>query len=304
MKTFVIAQHHGVFLTLESLIDCGVNDIVVIIPGSQVNKYNKMYNENSNNPEYAAFRNYDKAISNYVKSKQTDDINIEAYVLDDFEIRDTVCSTLKAALMTGTNEIVTCILSGIVVIKNYTDTIKHELGVKEFGACFSRVYYNDPRLSMYHMLGLPRDDRSLDVGFFVADLSKIKESQLTNDSAFLNDTTKRKQVSIISRDYNGRDDVLIGNAISARQTLIHHNRILKGYVVNVWNKAIKSTDSLKSEEIFGYPLDKYGKYADIVGNYLPISTKNRILANAKETARWTEGLYDCAEVIDLDFVDG
>ena len=44
MKTFVIAQHHGVFLTLNSMIENGIDDIHVIIPGSQVEKYNKMYN--------------------------------------------------------------------------------------------------------------------------------------------------------------------------------------------------------------------------------------------------------------------
>lgn len=303
MKTFVIAQHHGVFLTLESLIDCGVNDIVVIIPGSQVEKYNKMYSENPNNAEYTAFKDYDKRIAEYVKQKQSV-VSIEAYVLDDFDVRSTVCSTLKAALLTGTREIVTCIMAGVIVIKDYTDVVKFELGVKEFGACFTRVYYNDPRLAMYHMLGLPRDDRSLDVAFFIADLSKIGEHMLTNDSTYLNDAMKRKQVSIISRSLNGRDDVLIGAAISARQTLIHHTRILSGYVVNVWNKAIKSTDSLKSEEIYAYPLDKYGYYVERVGSYLPRSTKNKILANSKETARWTSGFYDCAEVIDLDFVDG
>jgi len=97
---------------------------------------------------------------------------------------------------------------------------------------------------------------------------------------------------------------LIGAAISARQTMTHHMKILKGYVINTWNKAIRGGDSLKSEEIFGYPLDYYGKYAERVGNYLPRSTKNKIIANGNETAKWTSGLYDCYEVIDLDFVDG
>jgi hypothetical protein len=300
MKTFVIAQHHGVFLTLESLINCGIDNIVVIIPGSQVEKYNKMYNENPTNPEYVAFKDYDKKIAEYIK--QQSNLNIQAYVLDDFEIKNTVCSTLKAALLTDTREIVTCIMAGIVVIKDYTEIIKNELGVKEFGACFTRVYYNDPRLSMYQMLGLPKDDRSLDVGFFVADLTKINENQLTSDSAYLNDATKRKQVSFISRAFNGRDDILIGSAISARQTLIHHTRILNGFVVNLWNKAIKGSDQLKSEEIFGYPFDIYGQYVDKVGNFLPKTTRNRIAANGKETARWTSGFHQCNEVIDQDFI--
>ena len=81
MKTFVIAQHHGVFLTLESLINEGIDDIVVVIPGSQVEKYNKMYSENSTNQEFQVFKNYDSLIGNYIKSKN---VNIQAYVYEDY----------------------------------------------------------------------------------------------------------------------------------------------------------------------------------------------------------------------------
>lgn len=297
MKTFVIAQHHGVFLTLESLLDNNIDDIVVIIPNSQVEKYNKMYNENSTNPEFKIFKDYDKLISQYIKSKNVD---IQAYVYDDFDIKNTVVSTLNFIAALGTQEIVACILSGSVAVKDYTQFAKNSIDFKEFAACYTRVYENHPQLSMYHMIGLNRQDKSLDVNFFIVDMTKIKDSQLNvTDSTLLNDMSKRKQVTILPRDYNGRDDVLIGNAISARQTIVHNLKIQHGFIANLWNKACKPSEVLKSEEIYGYPFHIYSKYTKKIYGYLPQSTANRIILNGEETAKCTGGLYECLDIIDL-----
>ena len=170
MKTFVIAQHHGVFLTLNSMIENGIDDIHVIIPGSQVEKYNKMYNENSNNSEYAAFKDYDKAIGSFIK-QQT--ISIQAFIYDDFDIRNTVQSTINAIHLTGCQEIVACVMAGSLVVNDYRDHAKQALLFKELGTCYSRVYQGHSQLSMYHMIGLPQVDRSMDVNFFIVDMSKI-----------------------------------------------------------------------------------------------------------------------------------
>lgn len=297
MKTFVIAQHHGVFLTLESMLDCGIDDITVVIPGSQVEKYNKMYNENSHVKEFQAFKDYDKAIGNYIKSKNA---SIKAFVYDDFDIRNTVSSVLNFISLTGTNEIVACVMSGSIVLKDYQIAAKEAIQFKEFGMCLSRVYQNNPSLSMYHMLGLPPMDKSMDVNFFVVDMSKITGAQLEmRDADLLNGAVKRKQIALIDRAFNGKDDVLIGTAISARQTLAHHLKMLSGYVVNVWNKSIKSTDAHKSEEIYGYPFHVYGTYVKKVEIYLPESTVKKIVSNGNETEKWTGGLYDCLDIIDL-----
>lgn len=297
MKTFVIAQHHGVFLTLQSLIDCGIEDVIVIVPGSQVTKYNKMYNDNPTNPEFQAFKDYDKKIGEFVKANNT---NYKVYVFDDFDIRNTVSSTLRFVEAFGCGEIAVAILSGTIVIKDFTQCIKQDLMLKTFGGCLARVYQNNQQLSMYHMLGMPQMDKSIDVNFFVADMTKLGSLDLAlSDSELLSNLIKNKQLTYLPRDYNGKDDVLIGAAISARQTIAHNLKIQHGYIVNLWNKSIKGNDALKSEEIYGYPLNIYSKYVKPVANYLPKSTVNKIITNGNETERWTGGLYDCLDIIDL-----
>lgn len=296
MKSFVIAQHHGCFLTLQSMVDSGIDDITVIIPGSQVSKYNSMYQENSSNPEFLAFKDYDKAIGGFIKQLNP---NIKAYVVDDFDIKNTVQSTLQVIQDLGVTQIVACIMSGALIIKDYTVSAKDALMFKELGMCQSRVYQNSNSLSMYHMLGLPQRDNAFDVNFFVADMSKILPTQLTQgDSKLLSDCTKRKQITVIDREFNGKDDVLIGSAISARQTIAHNLNIQAGYVVNLWNKSIKSNSSLKSDEIFGYPLNFYGKYVRKVSQYLPKSTVAKIITNSDDTDKATSGLYECVDIID------
>ena len=297
MKTFVIAQHHGVFLTLQSMKDCGIDNIIIIIPSSQVNKYNNMHSERSHDPEFQAFKDYDKKISEFVKSN---DLDAKVFVFDDFDIRNTVTSTLKFIDAFGCKEIAVCVLSGAVILKDYRQDIKGDMMQKTFGACLSRVYQSYPPLCMYHMLGLPQVDKSIDVNFFAIDMTKITPNFINmTDGEFLNLLAKNKQLNHIPRDYNGKDDVLIGTAISARQTITHNLKIQSGYIANLWNKSIRPNDMLKSEEIYGYPLNIYGKYVRQVRNYLPKSTVSKIIANGDETEKVTSGLYECLDIIDL-----
>lgn len=297
MKTFVIAQHHGVFLTLDSMIDQGIKNIQVIIPGSQVIKYNKMYEENKDNKEYAAFKDYDKTIAVFIKIK---DPSIQAFIYDDFNIRNTIVSTINAIKLAGVNEIVACIMSGALVIKDYTSIGKDSLQFREMGACYSRVYGSDRQLAMYHMLGMANEDQSIDTNFFIVDMTKVSSNQLSmDDKSLIQDMVKRKKFNVLNRMFNGKDDVLIGSAISARQTVAHNLTIQSGYVVSLWNKVIKPADLLSSDEYFGYPFNCYGKYVEESGHYLPGSTADKIMANSAETKRWTSGLESCLDIIDL-----
>ena len=297
MKTILVAQHHGTFFTLNSLREHGIEDVTIIIPGSQVEKYNKMYNENTANPDFAAFKDYDKLISSYIKENN---LKYKVYVVDDFDVKNTFVSTLRVAADLGYREIVTCILSGAIVNKDYTLHIKDALNFKTFGMCYSRVYQNHNQLSMYHMIGLPSNDPSLDLNFYVVDLTKVAaQDLLLGDSQLLSEAVKKKIVAFISREFNGRDDPLIGTAISARQTIAHNLKIQSGFVVSLWNKCIKSNDSLKSEEVYGYPFDIYGKYSVGLDGYLPKSTLNKIRINSAETQKLTSGLYQCLDIIDL-----
>jgi hypothetical protein len=297
MKTILIAQHHGTFFTLNSLKEKGITDVTIIIPGSQVNKYNDMYNNNSSNPEYKPFEKYDNLVSSFLKKNN---LNYKAYVVEDFDVRNTLVSTLKVIADLGYQEIVACILSGTVVNKDYRSTAKEALNFKTFGMCYSRVYHGHNQLSMYHMLGLPQHDPSLDLNFFIVDMSKIKLSDLQKgDGELLSESVKKKQVNIIGREYNGKDDALIGTAISARQTIAHNLKIQSGYIVNLWNKSIKANSLLKSEEFYGYPLNIYSTLGANLDGYLPKSTLDKIITNGKETEKLTSGLYECLDIIDL-----
>ena len=117
MKTILIAQHHGTFFTLNSLKEHGIKDVTIIIPGSQVSKYNKMYSENPSNSDFTAFKDYDKLISSYVKNNNLD---YKVYVVEDFDVRNSFVSTLRVAMDLGYQEIIACILSGAVINKDYT----------------------------------------------------------------------------------------------------------------------------------------------------------------------------------------
>lgn len=297
MKTFVIAQHHGTFLTLSSLASHNITDVTVIIPGSQVAKYNKMYAENSRNPEYSVFRDYDKLIMSFIKENN---LGFKAYVVDDFDIRNTFVSTLKVINEITNTEIVACLLSGSIVNRDFRSEAKGALAMKRFGMCYSRVYQGNAQLSMYGMLGLPPNDPSVDLNFFLVDMSKITYQDLSStDSQVLSEGARKKQMSSLPRDFNGKDDILIGTAISARQTIAHNLKMQSGFIVNLWNKSIKPNSQLKSEEIYGYPFDIYSRYCENLDGYLPRTTINKIRENGNETAMWTSGLYDCLDIIDL-----
>lgn len=297
MKTIVIAQHHGTFFTLNSLKENNIDDVIIIIPGSQVAKYNKMYNDNPNNLDFKAFKDYDKLISSYLKANNLD---YKAYVVDDFDVKNMFVSTLNVLSDLGLQEIVTCILSGALVNKDYRPWVRDTLQHKTFGLCYSRVYQTHNQLSMYHMIGLKQQDLSLDLNFCIVDMSKVNSQQLAmSDSQLLSEATKKKQVCVISRQFNGKDDALIGTAISARQTIAHNLKIQSGFITNLWNKCIKSNEALKSEEFYGYPLNFYSRYSVNLHGYLPASTLRKIKINGDETEKLTSGLYECLDIIDL-----
>jgi hypothetical protein len=200
----------------------------------------------------------------------------------------------------GYNEIVACILSGAIVNNDYTNHVKDALGFKTYGLCYSRVYNNDNQLSMYHMIGLPQHDSSFDLNFFVVDVTKVQALDLEKtDSQLLSDAAKKKNITVLGREFNGKDDPLIGTAISARQTIGHNLKIQSGFIVNLWNKSIKTNDSLRSEEVYGYPFNLYSKYTDNLDSFLPETTLNKIRINGKETEKLTSGLYGCLDIIDL-----
>lgn len=296
MKTFVIAQHHGVFLTLQSLIDQGINDIVVIIPDSQVNKYNKMYEDNVSREEFKIFKDFDKRVKTFIDAN---DKTIELFIVDDFDISNTVTSILRIINTLEFKGKVACLMAGTVVLKDYREAV-NSVATKPFNFCMSRVYQEDRHLSMYHMIGLPKVDKSVDVNFFVVDIDSMTENDfVSKDVQLLNNANATKRMNYISREFNAKDDPLLGNAISARQTVVHNLRSQSSYILNLWNKVIVQYDRQKSEEFFAYPYEYYGKYAEAVKDNLPVTTVHRIVKNGNESKKWVGGLVECIDIIDL-----
>lgn len=301
MKVFVIAQHHGVMLTLNSLLDSGIKDFSVIIPTSQVEKYNKMYNENTGNPDFEIFKNFDKRVKKFADLAGVErGASISVFSADNFDVRNTVASMLNILRDGGiTSEKVSCQMAGTITLKDYRSKAEQIVN-NPFGFCFSRVYGRDRRLSMYHMLGLPKVDNSLDNNFFVIDMSKIENRHFVgNDRALLSEAQKNKQITYLPREFNFKDDILIGDAISARETVCHNLRASRGYNLNFWNKSMQPFERQKSEEIFGYPYDFYSKYAMLSREHLPQGTVNKIIENGSHTEKYVKDLRTCIDIIDL-----
>lgn len=303
MKVFVIAQHHGVMLTLNSLIDSGIKEMSVIVPTTQIEKYDRMYHENSTNPDYTIFKNFDKRIKRFADLASVErDASIDVFNADNFDIRNTVSSMLTIIQELGINsEKVACQMAGTITLKDYRRKGEEVLN-NPFGFCYSRVYEKNRRLAMYHMIGLPRVDNSLDNNFFLVDMLKINSriiNQAANDRQLLIEAQKNKQITYLPREFNFKEDPLIGSAISARETVCHNLRASKGYNLNFWNKSMQAFDKQKSEEIFGYPYDFYAKYAAISKEHLPIGTVNKIRENGKHTETYVKELRTCMDIIDL-----
>jgi len=296
MKTFVIAQHHGVFLTLQSLFNNNIDNIVVIIPESQISKYNKMYKENTSKQEFKIFEDFDKRVKRFIDNSGK---NIDLFIVDDFDVANAVTSTIRTINTLEYKGYITCLMAGTIVLNDFRKEVKNSTD-KTFGLCLSRVYQEDRHLSMYHMIGLPKVDKSLDINFFTVNMDNISENDiLSNDIQLLNNASVTKRITHLPRKFNAKDDVLIGNAISARQTVVHNLRSQDSYVLNLWNKAISQYDRLKSEDFFAYPFEHYGKYAEAVKDNLPFTTAHRIIKNGNESRIWAGGLKECIDIIDL-----
>ncbi len=280
MKTLVIiATHHGSFLTIKSALKNSSHDkLVVLVPRSQVDKYNKMYEENIHkSSEFEIFKDYDKLVTNFCGT--------EVFVVDDWDQNNTVSSTIDVLAGLNSNGKHFAVSAGALILKDpFTNEIMDLLETHKLAISKPRVYGDNKRLSMYHMIGLPRNDSTFDANIFAVNMDKVEEIP-TVDGVLLQELTNTKQQSDLPRKYNMKHDVLIGTAISARETVMHNIKASKSFVINFWMPAIKKYEDLYPEETFGYPFDIYLDYAEQVEDYLPASTYNRIKDESMEESR-------------------
>lgn len=287
MKTLVIiATHHGSFLTIKSALKNSSHDkLIVLVPKSQVDKYNKMYEENiQKSSEFEIFKDYDKLVTKFCKT--------EVFVVDDWDSNNTVSSTIDVLASLNSKGKHFVVGAGMLILKDpFTNEIMDNLETHKLAISRPRVYGENKRLNMYHMIGLPKNDSTFDANVFAVNMDKIEELS-SIDSVLLQELSNTKQKFNLPREYNMKHDALIGTAISARETVMHNIRSSKSIVINFWMPAIKKYEDLYPEETFGYPFDIYLDYAEQVEDYLPSSTYNRIKQNGEATKYWIKDIRD------------
>tara|TARA_R110000868_G_scaffold137027_1_gene350391 strand:- start:1805 stop:2680 length:876 start_codon:yes stop_codon:yes gene_type:complete len=287
MKTLVIiAAHHGSFLTIKSALKNSSHDkLIVLVPRSQVDKYNKMYEENIHkSSEFEIFKDYDKLVTNFCGT--------EVFVVDDWDSNNTVSSTIDVlrGLESKGNHFV--VGAGLLILTDpFTPQLLEKLNDKRIIIGKTRVYGEDKRLNMYHMIGMPREDQGFDANVFAVNVDLFEEIP-TTDSKLIQDSIFVKKMEKLPRGFNMKHDPLIGTAISARETVMHNVRSVQACIINFWMPAIKKYEDLYSEETFGYPFDVYLDYAEQVEDYLPASTYNRIKQNGEATKYWIKDIRD------------
>jgi hypothetical protein len=287
MKTLVIvATHHGAFLTIKSAMKNSSHDkMIVIVPRSQVDKYNRMYSENiSRSQEFEIFKDYDKLVTKFCKT--------EVFVVDDWDMNNTVATTVETLMALQSKGRHFVVNAGLIILSDpFTDDILIKLDEKRVIIGKTRVYGDDRRLNMYHMIGMPREEPGYDANVFAVNIDLFTEIAKT-DMKLIQDSIFYKKMDKLPRKFNMKHDPLIGTAISARETVMHNIKSSKASVINFWMPAIKKYDDLYPEETFGYPFDIYLDYAKKVKAYLPESTYNRIELNGEATKYWIKDIRD------------
>lgn len=286
MKTLVIvATHHGAFLTIKSALKNSSHErMIVLIPRSQVDKYNKMYEDNLNNPEFEAFKDYDKTVVKFCKK--------DVFVVDDWDQNNTISCVIDVLSNLNSKGNHFVIGAGNLILKDpFTEELSQILSTNALAITRSRVYSDNKRLNMYHMIGLPKDDNIVDANLFALNMDSFTQIPF-NDSSLLLELSNTKKRVLLPRHFNMKYDPLIGTAISARETIMHNVRAAKAIAINFWMPSIKKYEQLHSEETFGYPFDIYLEYAKQVKKYLPSTTFERIKQNGEATKYWIKDIRE------------
>jgi hypothetical protein len=287
MKTLVIiATHHGSFLTIKSALKNSSHDkLVVLVPRSQVDKYNKMYEENIyKSSEFEIFKDYDKLVTNFCGT--------EVFVVDDWDQNNTVSSTIDVLTGLGSKGKHFIVGAGLLILTDpFTSQLLEKLEDKKIIIGKTRVYGEDRRLNMYHMIGMPKEEQGFDANVFAVNVDLFEDIP-TTDLKLIQDSIFFKKMEKLPRGFNMKHDPLIGTAISARETVMHNVKSAQACVINFWMPVIKKYEDLYPEETFGYPFDIYLDYAEQVEDYLPASTYNRIKQNGEATKYWIKDIRD------------
>lgn len=244
MNVLVIATHHGAFLTLQQLKQWKIDNVTVVIPQSQIDKYKTFDGE--------VFTNYMQNMKKFCGRK------IPLYVSDDWKPNN----KLRAAYnfihtIGGTGKWVVLEAGSLLGAKHHTYP-----STSTFGVVHARVH---PKMKkLYRMLG---QEESSDV--------------ICASSFFINMDDASMRVSYIDPTLVHRPDILFAQSFGTMWCIRYRQMVYKCFTVNFWMEAIRSKQ--EQGELVAYPYDFYMTYAKKVKKYLPETTYNNILANGTQT---------------------
>jgi len=259
MNFLVMAQHHGAFITLESIPKD--SNVVVFVPQSQIDKY-------SGFPE-PVFKNYFANLKKYCDKK-----GYELYIVE--HSRDNMFTFCSESLFQIGKKGVWAVLPAGAIYQSTPN-----MAGKRAAFVRGRVFDKDRRLAMYSMIGLPENDPYINNAAFFLNLDEIPVGSF-KDSLMLSggDVVELGSMGI------GRPDPLVGKALSALECLRMRTKSIKSHVLYYWMQVIARKHA--EQEFLAYPFEQYAVYAKKVKKQLPESTYEVIVQNSEQSAFYKE----------------
>jgi len=246
MNILVIATHHGAFVTLQQLKQWNYENVLVVIPQSQIDKYSKLKGE--------IFTEYERNIERFCRGK------FKVYVAewDQSKKLQSAKATLEALGATA---------SWLVLESGTLLGGAHSRGLPPcnttYGLTYRRVHPKMKRL--YTMLGEDEESKVVCLNSFIVNL---------DDSS--------GRVSILDSNLFHRPDVLYAKSFGMLWCLRYQQMVQDALTLNFWMEAIRSEQ--EDGEWVAYPYDWYKGYASKVKKYLPASSYTNIVENGEMTA--------------------
>lgn len=281
VNILVIANHHGAFLTLQSIIDHidDVDEVMVIIPTSQIEKYGK-----ESDPIFTGFKD------NIIKFAKK--IHNAKIFIGDYDPQNpvTFCNAyLEESCGTWLMLNAGSLFNGITGWQPRIDSMETLL----YGITKDRIYQKIPNMDMYHMVGFgppaPWDDHYK--GSMLINANKLSPHPVPEIMALQN-SASNGTLKLMPNFMFAHPDSLVTLALGARDIVAFNARSTHALTMNFWAPAITPPERLEDECFHGFPLDKYGETAKKVKKFLPVKSYNNIIANAKQTHDWVSGLRE------------
>jgi hypothetical protein len=280
-NVFLIASHHGVFLTLESLkkLKEDIGELVIVIPEDKLEKYSNM--------EGAEFKNFQKLIV-----KQAKKIKKEAGIYTaKFDIFRRVSQTAEFLREINASGVWLQVCAGSVVNRLPGARILGEMADKYLLMSPMRCYEGNKRLDMYAMLGEPdlKAHEKQNTATFVINADHIPVNILP-DMFMIREAIDRLMFKSINSHAFSSQESLVELAFGGKQLLDHAALAENNMVGDYWQFVIQPR--LGIDVLYAYPLEQYLPYISKLKGLVPEVTIDRIKANALEAKNYSLAFRD------------